>query len=178
MPCRNHSHRETGKSVWMCAENTATVIFRVGHRGTVRHASSHTEQRMHPAVQKQEERRMTPRAGNTLTHGGASCSGVAISARDASQRPAVAKSIHAERCANTYFLCAGTAERGAQEGKSIQQEAQLDRRNTCGAASTSTITHGGSTHPSTKTKNKKTKEKKNTAAECGCVCGAAGVCQP
>ncbi|ESS61675.1 hypothetical protein TCDM_10710 [Trypanosoma cruzi Dm28c] len=72
MPCCNHSHRETRKSVWMCAESTATVIVRGGHRGTIRHASSHTEQRPKPAVQKQrgEEKRMTPRAGNTFTHGG------------------------------------------------------------------------------------------------------------
>ncbi|EKF29450.1 hypothetical protein MOQ_006767, partial [Trypanosoma cruzi marinkellei] len=70
MPRRNHPHRETRKSVWMCAESTATVIASGGHRGTVRHASAHTEQRTHAAEQKQRERRMTPRAGNTFTHGG------------------------------------------------------------------------------------------------------------
>ncbi|ESS62993.1 hypothetical protein TCDM_09259 [Trypanosoma cruzi Dm28c] len=60
---------------------------------------------------------------------------------------------------------------GAQGSTSAQQEAQLDGSGKCGTAPTSTITHGGSTHPSTK-------QKKNTAAGCGCVCGAAGVCQP
>ncbi|KAF5218772.1 hypothetical protein ECC02_008260 [Trypanosoma cruzi] len=51
MPCRNHSHRETRKSVWMCAESTATVIVRGGHRGTVRHAPAHTAQSTYSAVQ-------------------------------------------------------------------------------------------------------------------------------
>ncbi|RNC38096.1 hypothetical protein TcCL_NonESM12691 [Trypanosoma cruzi] len=109
----------------MCAENTATVIARGGHRGTVRHASAHKEQHTHPQSKINEERRMTPRAGNTFTHGGhranASAghqhnakgvphtsiqwhrdshrrqtrSGLAVSARIASQRPTVTKSIPA-----------------------------------------------------------------------------------
>ncbi|ESS62822.1 hypothetical protein TCDM_09480 [Trypanosoma cruzi Dm28c] len=71
MPCRNHSHRETRRCVWMCAESTATVIVRGGRRGTIRHAPAHTEQRTHTAEQKQRGvRRMTPRAGNTFTYGG------------------------------------------------------------------------------------------------------------
>ncbi|ESS61279.1 hypothetical protein TCDM_11136 [Trypanosoma cruzi Dm28c] len=147
---------------------------------------------------------MTPRAGNAFTHGGhraaASAglqhnakgvphtsiqwhrdshrrhtrSGLAMSARDASQRPAVAKSIPAEHFVITY-LCVSEEQkrRGAQGGTSAQQEAQLEGSDTCGTAPTSTITHGGSTHPS----NKKKKEK-NTAAGCGCVCGAASVCPP
>ncbi|KAF5214112.1 hypothetical protein ECC02_013317 [Trypanosoma cruzi] len=149
---------------------------------------------------------MTPRAGNTFSHGGhraaASAghklnakgvphtpiqwhrdshrrhtrSGLAMSARDASQRPAVAKSIPAEHCANTFVgVLEEQKRRGAQGGTSTQQEAQLDGTDTCGTAPTSTITHGGSTHPSNK--QNKTK-KKNTAAGCGCVCGAAGVCPP
>ncbi|RNC53516.1 hypothetical protein TcCL_ESM09143 [Trypanosoma cruzi] len=40
--------------------------------------------------------------------------------------------------------------RGAHGGTSTQQEAQLDGTDTCGTAPTSTITHGGSTHPSNK----------------------------
>ncbi|KAF5214683.1 hypothetical protein ECC02_012703 [Trypanosoma cruzi] len=70
MPCCNHSHRETRKSVWMCAESTATVIAGGGHHGTVRHASAHTEQRTHPAKQKQRAEKNDPRAGSTFTHGG------------------------------------------------------------------------------------------------------------
>ncbi|KAF5214737.1 hypothetical protein ECC02_012640 [Trypanosoma cruzi] len=82
------------------------------------------------------------------------------------------KYILAEHFANTY-VCGRLLEklkRELQGGTSAQQEAQLDGSDTCGTAPTSTITHGGSKHPST--------EKKNTAAGCGCVCGAADVCQP
>ncbi|EKG03677.1 hypothetical protein TCSYLVIO_005272 [Trypanosoma cruzi] len=170
MPCCNHSHRETRKSVWMCAESTATAIVRGGRRGTIRHASAHTEQRPQPAEQKQRGEKNDPKS-RQLHAWRASCSRVTISAGDASQRPAFAKSIHAEHFVNTYFLCAGKAERGAQGGKSTQQEAKLDDSNTCGTAPNSTITHGGGTQHPTKTKTKKkTKEKKTTAAGCGCVC--------
>ncbi|ESS61286.1 hypothetical protein TCDM_11130 [Trypanosoma cruzi Dm28c] len=146
---------------------------------------------------------MTPRAGNNCSHGGhraaASAglqhnakgvphtsiqwhrdshrrhtrSGLAISARDASQRPAVAKSIPAEHRANT-FVCVSEEQkrRGAQGGTSAQQEAQLDGSDTCGTAPTSTITHSGSTHPSNK---KKAKQKKHGGRvwlcvwRCGCL---------
>ncbi|RNC38581.1 hypothetical protein TcCL_NonESM12159, partial [Trypanosoma cruzi] len=90
MPCRNHSHREKRKSVWMCAESTATVIFRGIQRGTVRHASAHTEQRTHTAKQKQGAERNDPKSRQRHTWR-ASCSRVIITARDASPRPAVAK---------------------------------------------------------------------------------------
>ncbi|KAF5219052.1 hypothetical protein ECC02_007983 [Trypanosoma cruzi] len=39
----------------MCAENTATVIARGGHRGTVRHSPAHTEQSTYSTVQIQRE---------------------------------------------------------------------------------------------------------------------------
>ncbi|EKF28851.1 hypothetical protein MOQ_007386, partial [Trypanosoma cruzi marinkellei] len=39
-PCRHHSHSETTKSVWMCAESTATVVAGGGHRDAIHHASS------------------------------------------------------------------------------------------------------------------------------------------
>ncbi|EKF28898.1 hypothetical protein MOQ_007337 [Trypanosoma cruzi marinkellei] len=84
MPRCNHPHRETRKSVWMCAESTATVIANGGHRGTVRHVSAHTEQRPQPAKQKQKERGMTPRAVNTFTHGGhraAASAGIQLNAK-------------------------------------------------------------------------------------------------
>ncbi|ESS55531.1 hypothetical protein TCDM_12987 [Trypanosoma cruzi Dm28c] len=101
--CCHHSHRETRKRVWMCVESTATVIVRRGHRGTVRHASAHTEQRPQPAVQKQrgEEKRMTPRAGNTFTHGGHRAAVLPFQHGTQANVPPSPKSIHAERCANT-----------------------------------------------------------------------------
>ncbi|EKF38613.1 hypothetical protein MOQ_001176 [Trypanosoma cruzi marinkellei] len=148
MPRCNHSHRETAKSVWMCAESTATVIARERHRGAVRHASAHTEQRMHPAEQKHGERRMTPRAGNTLTHGGhraaastglrrnakgvphASINGTVIPAADtqqtlhvstehASQRPAVAKAFLQSTVQILICVCAGGAEEKRSTGRHI-----------------------------------------------------------
>ncbi|ESS62884.1 hypothetical protein TCDM_09393 [Trypanosoma cruzi Dm28c] len=140
---------------------------------------------------------MTPRTGNTCSHGGhraAASAGLqhnakgvphtsiqwhrdshrrhtrsvlAISARDASQRPAVAKSIPAEHRANA-FVCVSEEHkrRGAQGGTSAQQEAQLDGSDTCGTAPTSTITHGGSTHPSNKKENKKKKTRRQGVAVC------------
>ncbi|EKG02356.1 hypothetical protein TCSYLVIO_006619 [Trypanosoma cruzi] len=120
---------------------------------------------------------MIPRAGNTLTHGGHRAAALPFQHGTQAHVPLSPKSIHAEHCANTYFLCAGKAERGAQGGTSTQQEAQLDGSDTCGTASTSTITVGGSTHPYTKTKTKKkTKEKKQRRQgvavcvwRCGCL---------
>ncbi|ESS61303.1 hypothetical protein TCDM_11119 [Trypanosoma cruzi Dm28c] len=175
MPCRNHSHRETRKSVWMCAESTATVIVRGGHRDTVRHASAQKEQRTHPAVQKQRGEENDPKSRQHLHTWRASCSRVAISARDASQRPAVAKNIHAERCANNYFLCAGKAGKRStgRHIKTARGTAGWQRYMRC---SLNINNHGRWKHTSS-TKNKR-KGKKNTAAGCGCVCGAAGVCPP
>ncbi|KAF5219314.1 hypothetical protein ECC02_007740 [Trypanosoma cruzi] len=101
----------------MCAESTATVIVGGGHRGTVRHASAHTEQRPHPAKQKQMGEKNDPKSRQHFLVWRASCSrvsrpqtqckrrpthiqwhrdshrrhtrsGLAMSARDASQRPA------------------------------------------------------------------------------------------
>ncbi|KAF5218027.1 hypothetical protein ECC02_009049 [Trypanosoma cruzi] len=125
-------------SVWVCAENTATVIARGGHRGTVRHAPAHTEQRTYSAVQ-----------------------------------------IHSCRALCKYsYVCGCLLEKlqrgGAQGGTSAQQEAQLDGSDACGTATTSTITHGGSTHTSTKKRRTK-KKANNTAAGCGCVCVALRV---
>ncbi|ESS61128.1 hypothetical protein TCDM_11301 [Trypanosoma cruzi Dm28c] len=147
----------------MCARSTATVIVRGDHRGTVRHASAHTEQRPKPAVQKQRGvGRMTPRAGNTFTHGGHRAAVLPFQHGTQANVPP-SPNILAEHCATTY-LCAGETgkKRGgeAQGGKSIQQEAQLDRRNKCGTAPTLTITHGGGTHPSTKNNRAKTKNKR------------------
>ncbi|KAF5214405.1 hypothetical protein ECC02_012998 [Trypanosoma cruzi] len=95
-------------------------------------------------------------------------------------RASTHRATHSTGSANTFLqstvqilMCVGVcwrSRRGAQGGTSEQQEAQLDGSDTCGAAPTSTITHGGSTH--------KSKNKKNTAAGCGCMCGAAGVCPP
>ncbi|EKF30743.1 hypothetical protein MOQ_005439, partial [Trypanosoma cruzi marinkellei] len=87
MPRCNHSHRETTKSVWICAESTATVIANGGHRGTVRHVSAHTEQQPQTAEQKQRERKMTPRAGNTFTHGGHRAAASAVIQHNAKRRP-------------------------------------------------------------------------------------------
>ncbi|EKF32193.1 hypothetical protein MOQ_003960 [Trypanosoma cruzi marinkellei] len=161
------TERHKRKSVWVCAKRTATVIARGGHRGTVHHASAHTEQRTHPAEQKRRGETNDPKSRHTR-------SGLAMSARDAIQHPAVAKAfLH-----NTMqiLMCVYVLEEqkkiGAQGGTSTQQVAQLDGSDTCGTAPTSTTTHGGSTHPSTK---KKTKQKKNTAAGCGCVCVALRV---
>ncbi|KAF5214744.1 hypothetical protein ECC02_012630 [Trypanosoma cruzi] len=68
-PCCNHSHRETRKSVWMCAESTATVIVGGGHRGTVRHAPAHNEQRPQPEVQKQRREWSQEQATSSHTAG-------------------------------------------------------------------------------------------------------------
>ncbi|KAF5220175.1 hypothetical protein ECC02_006851 [Trypanosoma cruzi] len=61
----------------------------------------------------------------------------------------VTKNVLAEHCATTY-VCGCLLEKlkrgGAQGGTSAQQEAQLDGSDACGTATTSTITHGGSTH--------------------------------
>ncbi|EKF98025.1 hypothetical protein TCSYLVIO_011087, partial [Trypanosoma cruzi] len=180
MPCCNHSHRETRKSVWMCAESTATVIVRGGHHGTVLHALAHTKQRPQPAEQKQRGEENDPKSRQHLHTWRASCSRVAISARGASPRPAVAKASLQSTVQILIFCVLEKQEKGgdAQEGKSIQQEAQLDDSDTCGTASTLTITVGGSTHHPQKTKGKKAKQKKrkNTPAgvwlcvwRCGCL---------
>ncbi|ESS61045.1 hypothetical protein TCDM_11390 [Trypanosoma cruzi Dm28c] len=179
MPCRNHFHRETRKSVWMCAESTATVNARGGHRGTVRHASAHKEQHTHPQSKINEERRMTPRAVNTLTHGGHRAAALSFQHVTQANVPRYQKHSCRALCKYLCVCWRNGKKRGgeAQGGTSTWQEAQLDRSDTCGTTPTSTITHGGGTHHPQKTA-KKTKEKKNTAAGCGCVCGAAGVCPP
>ncbi|EAN99874.1 hypothetical protein Tc00.1047053508873.25 [Trypanosoma cruzi] len=174
MPCCNHSHRETIKSVWMCAESTATVTVRGGHRGTVRHASAHTEQRTHPAVQKQRGEKNAPRAGN-FTHGRHRAAASPFQHGTQANVPTFAKAFLQSAVQIHVCVCAGETEKEAQGSTSTQQEAQLDDGDTCGTAPTSTFTHGGSTHHSQKTKKRNLK---NTAAGCGCVCGAASVCPP
>ncbi|EKF32244.1 hypothetical protein MOQ_003908 [Trypanosoma cruzi marinkellei] len=58
----------------MCAESTATLIVRGDHRGTLRHVSAHTEQRPHPAEQKQREEKNDPKSRQHLHAWRASCS--------------------------------------------------------------------------------------------------------
>ncbi|KAF5214964.1 hypothetical protein ECC02_012394 [Trypanosoma cruzi] len=173
MPCHNHSHRETTNSVWVCAENTQRLPSSeeaiVAPSVTRQHTTSNAHNR-----KCKNRGENGPKSRQHLHTRRASCGRVAMSARDASPRPAVAKSIHADHCANTYVcVLEKRKKRGAQEGTSGRQEAQLDGSDTCGAASTSTITHGGST-PSTKAR----KEKKHGGRAWLCVCGAAGVCPP
>ncbi|EKF99810.1 hypothetical protein TCSYLVIO_009267, partial [Trypanosoma cruzi] len=156
---------------------------------------------------------MTPRAGNTCSHGGhraaASAglqhnakgvphtsiqwhrdshrrhtrSGLAMSARETQANvPPSPRAFLQSTVQILFSVCQRSTKEeehskrhiSTARGTSAQREAQLDGSDTCGTAPTSTITHGGSTHPS----NKKKAKQKNTAAGCGCVCGAAGVCQP
>ncbi|EKF28845.1 hypothetical protein MOQ_007392, partial [Trypanosoma cruzi marinkellei] len=178
-----------------------------GHRGTVRHASAHTEQRPHPAEQKQWGEKNDPKSSQHPHAWRASCSRVSrppteckehptrihpmaprsppqsetqrhrhASTEHASQRSAVAKSIPAVHCKITNVCtCVSVIDkqknrRGAQGGTSTRQEAQLDGSDTCGTAPTSTITHGGSTHPSTKSKKEKRRQGVAVCVwRCGCL---------
>ncbi|ESS63699.1 hypothetical protein TCDM_08412 [Trypanosoma cruzi Dm28c] len=120
MPCRNHSHRETRKSVWMCAESTATVIVRRGHRGTVRHASSHTEQRPKPAVQKQRGvGRMTPRAGNTFTHGGHRAAASSFQHRTQAHAPLSPRHHCRAVCKYLFSVCWRNGKKKRSTGRQI-----------------------------------------------------------
>ncbi|ESS60884.1 hypothetical protein TCDM_11565 [Trypanosoma cruzi Dm28c] len=174
MPCRNHSHRETRKSVWMCAESTATVIVRGGHRGTVRHAPAHTEQRPKPAVQKQRGvGRMTPRAGNTFTHGGHRAPALPFQHGTQANVPPSPKHSCRALCKYLFSVCwksrrstgrhINTARRTAGSQRYMRYDPNFNR-------------HSRWQH--TSIHKKKRKKTKNTAAGCGCVCGAAGVCPP
>ncbi|ESS60703.1 hypothetical protein TCDM_11748 [Trypanosoma cruzi Dm28c] len=119
MPCCNHSHRETRKSVWMCAESTATAIVRGGHRGTVRHASAHTEQRTQPAVQKQRGEKNDPKSRQHLHAWRASCSRVTISAGDASQRPYLRQEHSCRAVCNYLCVCDEGAKKNRSAGRHI-----------------------------------------------------------
>ncbi|EKF28598.1 hypothetical protein MOQ_007649, partial [Trypanosoma cruzi marinkellei] len=198
LSCCIHSHRETRNSVCMCAESTANVIGR-GHRGAVRHASAHTEQHPHTGKQNRGERRMNPRAAMPSCMVGIvwprqlASSGVQRASHthpsDGTVIPTAGTHAAASPCPQAndtplpkhscktlckylrVCLCVLKRQKRGKKGTSARQEAQLDSSGTCGTAPTSTITHGGSTHPSTK----KTKERKTRTAGCGlCVCGAAG----
>ncbi|RNC52662.1 hypothetical protein TcCL_ESM10078 [Trypanosoma cruzi] len=82
--CCNHSHRETGKSVWMCADNAQRL-------------SLPEEAIVAPSVMRQDTpcdtrirqcknrgvRKRTTRAGNTLTHGGHRAAASASTQRNA-----------------------------------------------------------------------------------------------
>ncbi|ESS62908.1 hypothetical protein TCDM_09378 [Trypanosoma cruzi Dm28c] len=182
MPCCNHSHRETRRCVWMCAESTATVIVRGGHRGTVRHASVHTEQRPKPAVRKQRGvRRMIPRAVNTLTHGGHRA---AASSFQHGTQANVPPSPRAFLQSGVQLLIFCVLEKQEKKKRKHREAHRHSKRHSWIAAINAvrpqpqqSRTVAAHTHPQkTKKKESKTKEKKNTAAGCGCVCGAAGVC--
>ncbi|ESS60714.1 hypothetical protein TCDM_11740 [Trypanosoma cruzi Dm28c] len=165
MPCCNHSHRQGRVCVDVRREHSdchrqRRPSWHRPSRVSIHRATPETSR----AKTKRRGEKNDPKSRQHLHAWRASCSRVAISARDASRAPP-SPSIHPEHCATTYFLFAGKAERGVQGGTSTQ----LDGSGTCGTASTSTITHGVSTHHPKK-------QKKNTAAGCGCVCGAAGVC--
>ncbi|KAF5222735.1 hypothetical protein ECC02_004312 [Trypanosoma cruzi] len=150
-------------------------------------------------------KRMTPRAGNTLTHGGHRAgasvglrrnaksvphasiqwhrnshrrhtrSSLAISARDATQRPAVAKNILSEHCATTYVCVCWSRKRS--KGRHIIST----ERDTAGWQKYMRHGHDPNNHARWRQTHRHTRKKtnkKNTAAGCGCVCGAAGVCPP
>ncbi|EKG02270.1 hypothetical protein TCSYLVIO_006709 [Trypanosoma cruzi] len=180
MPCSNHSHRETRKSVWMCAESTATVIVRGDHRGTVRHASAHTEQRPQPAEQKQRGEKNDPKSRQHLLAWRASCSRVTISARDASQRPAVAKAF-LQSTVQIPIFC--VLEKQKEEHREAHQHSKrhswMAAKQAVRPQPQQSRTVAAHTHPQ-KTKGKKAKQKKEKhGGRVGlCVCGAAGVCQP
>ncbi|ESS60751.1 hypothetical protein TCDM_11702 [Trypanosoma cruzi Dm28c] len=124
---------------------------------------------------------MTPRAGNTFTHGGHRAAVLPFQ-HEMQANVQLSPRHHCRAlCKYLFSVCwkSRKKRRGgeAQEGKSIQQETQLDDSNTCSTASTLTITHGGCTHPSTKNKRKesKTKEKKKTRRQGVAVCVALRV---
>ncbi|KAF5215850.1 hypothetical protein ECC02_010382 [Trypanosoma cruzi] len=82
-----HRHRDNKECVWMCAESKATAIARGSHRGTVRHASAHTEQRTHPAKQKQREKKNDPKSRQHFLAWRASCSPVSRPQTQCKRRP-------------------------------------------------------------------------------------------
>ncbi|RNC34998.1 hypothetical protein TcCL_Unassigned02175, partial [Trypanosoma cruzi] len=134
--CRTHSHRGTRKSVWMCAESTATVIIRGGHR-----------------------------AASSFQHG------------TSANVPRYQK--HSCRALRKYlcvWVSVGEAEKiGAQGDTSTQQEAQPDDSDACGTEPTSTITHGGSKHPSSQRKQNERKKIFKTRRQGVAVCVALRV---
>ncbi|EKF99603.1 hypothetical protein TCSYLVIO_009474, partial [Trypanosoma cruzi] len=74
------------------------------------------------------------------------------SARDASQSLTVAKTFLQSTVQLSIYVCVSVLEeqkrRGAQGGKSTQQQAQLESSDKCGTAPTSTTTHGArNSHP-------------------------------
>ncbi|ESS55650.1 hypothetical protein TCDM_12865 [Trypanosoma cruzi Dm28c] len=98
----------------MCVESTATVIFRGGHRGTVRHAPAHTEQRTYPAKQKQRGERMAPRAGSTFTHGGHRAAASAGPKRNAKGVPHASIQWHRDSHRTGTHAAASPCEHGMQ----------------------------------------------------------------
>ncbi|EKF32257.1 hypothetical protein MOQ_003897 [Trypanosoma cruzi marinkellei] len=155
------------------------------------------------------KRIMTSRAGNTFTRGGhraaASAgtqqnaksgpqasirwhrdshrrhtfSGLAMSARDEIQRPAVAKSIPAVHCANTYmFVHAGGTEEKRSTGMHIitaKGTAVWKRYMRYGP---NLNNHARWQYTPINKKRKQNKRKTRRQGVCVCVCGAAGVCPP
>ncbi|RNC54577.1 hypothetical protein TcCL_ESM07989, partial [Trypanosoma cruzi] len=91
----------------------------------------------------------------------------------------VTKNIPAEHCANTHMRV-GVCWRSCKE-EEHREAHQHSNRNSWMAAMHAvrpqpqqSHTVAAHTHP----QKKKTKNLQNTAAGCGCVCGAAGVCPP
>ncbi|RNC56153.1 hypothetical protein TcCL_ESM06298 [Trypanosoma cruzi] len=85
----------------MCAENTQRLPSSeeaiVAPSVTRQHTTSNARNR-----KCKNRGENDPKSRQHLHTRRASCGRVAMSARDASPRPAVAKSIHADHCANTY----------------------------------------------------------------------------
>ncbi|RNC32952.1 hypothetical protein TcCL_Unassigned04388, partial [Trypanosoma cruzi] len=122
---------------------------------------------------------MTPRAGSALTHGGHRAAASAGPKLNAKRRHAVANKFFQStvQLVMSVCVCAGKAEKKRSTGRHINTARGTAGWQRCMRyGPTSTITHGGSKHPSKKIKRRK--QRKNTAAGCGCVCGAAGVCPP
>ncbi|EKF29410.1 hypothetical protein MOQ_006808, partial [Trypanosoma cruzi marinkellei] len=151
LSCCNHSHRETKERVCGCVPRAQRLSSPeeaiVAPSITRQHTPSNARTRQ---SKNKGERRMTPRAGNTVTHGGhrvaASAgiqrnandvpqapiqwhrdslrrhkrSGLAMSARDASQHPAVAKAFL--QCTVQILMCVCMLEehktRGTQDKRS------------------------------------------------------------
>ncbi|ESS55739.1 hypothetical protein TCDM_12771 [Trypanosoma cruzi Dm28c] len=156
----------------MCAESTATVIVRGGHRDTVRHASAQKEQRTQPAEQKQRGvRRMTPRAGSTLTHGGHRAAALPFQHGTQANVPLSPRAI-LQSGVQILIFCV------LEKQKEEHREAHQHSKRHSWIAAIHAVRPRPQQSRSVAAHTIHKKKTKNTAAGCGCVCGAAGVCPP
>ncbi|RNC32877.1 hypothetical protein TcCL_Unassigned04474 [Trypanosoma cruzi] len=184
---RRHAHcnallqslaqRDNKECVDVCLEHSDRHLQRSPSWHRPSRVSTHRATPATSKVKPKRGKKNDPKSRQHLHTWRTSCSRVIISARDAGQRSTVAKTFLQSAVRLSMCVCARGSEKKRSTGRRINMAGGTAGWQRYMRYGTNLNNRSRWQHTHIR-KNKKTKEKKNTAAGCGFVCGAAGVCPP